>query len=121
MKKMNMLFISNHQEALTGLNDTVLNVTAVHEAETAVEKLHQTSFDLITIDNTIINSEMAMLQTIIELQQPEASVIVFENREQLNTLVNEWIKKEDEQHKPSYSFIDNGFSNHFLYANDNNG
>ncbi len=121
MKTMNMLFISADQEVLTEFKNVAVTTTAVQQAEAAVEKLHQADFDLVAIDEKISGSEKAMLRTLAQLQQPEATIILFENPEQLKNAVNEQVKKVTADNKPVYSFIDNGFRHHFLYANDNIG
>lgn len=111
-----ILIVSNNVSTVSKVHNAVMAFTA----EEAVEKMHQMAYDVVAVDEAITADERQMLNAIVKLQQEDAVLVSFANIADADNKITTALAKQKEAMKPTYNLVDNGFRNHFLYANDIN-
>lgn len=119
MQRMNMMVVAPSYSDI-GNTLTDWSITNVTNAEDAIEKMHQISFDMIAVSVAMSDADKAKLKAITILQQEVAIIILYDKMEEIIANAMKIMTSIKEAAKPVYSFIDNGFRNHSLYVNDNN-
>ncbi len=114
MMRTYILIVSNNVSTVSKVHNAVMAFTA----EEAVEKMHQMAYDVIAVDEAITADEKQMLNAIIKLQQEDAILVSFVNTRDADAKITAALEKQKQAMKPTYNLVDNGFRNHFLYAND---
>jgi hypothetical protein len=88
------------------------NITEVANAETAIEKIQQTDFDIIVLTANVA-AEQKKLQSIVSFQQPGVVIVVNNDESVLREEIAAAIATNNKT-TTTYSFVDDGLKNAML-------